>query len=93
MKAGTFGGGTKYGTEISCSWVGIKACFNNFKYSYEFKIVKQGTSKYFTLAMKLEKKISLNWKKYPVGFKLGKKSSSSNSIFQTGELENSSSDR
>jgi hypothetical protein len=23
--------------------------------------------------MKLEKKISLNWKKYPVGFKLGKK--------------------
>jgi hypothetical protein len=34
-------------------------------------------SKYFTLAMKLEKKINLNWKRYPVGFKLGKKSSSS----------------
>ena len=43
--------------------------------------------------MKLEKKISLSWKRYPVGFKLGKKSSSSNSIFQTGELEKSSSDR
>jgi hypothetical protein len=43
--------------------------------------------------MKHEKKISLNWKKYPVGFKLGKKSSSSNSIFQTGELGKSSSDR
>jgi hypothetical protein len=43
--------------------------------------------------MKLEKKNSLNWKKYPVGFKLGKKSSSSNSIFQTGELEKTSSDR
>jgi hypothetical protein len=40
--------------------------------------------------MKLEeKKISLNWKKYPIGFKLGKKSSSSNLIFQTGELEKS----
>jgi hypothetical protein len=44
--------------------------------------------------MKLEKKrISLNWKKYPVGFKLGKKSSSSNLKFQTGELEKSISDR
>jgi hypothetical protein len=43
--------------------------------------------------MKLEKKISLDWKKYPVGFKLGKTSSSSNSIFQTGELEKSSSDK
>jgi hypothetical protein len=42
--------------------------------------------------MKLEKKISLNWKKYPVGFKLEKKSSSSNLTFQTGELEKSSSD-
>jgi len=31
-------------------------------------------------------------KKYPVGFKLGKKSSSSNSIFLTGELEKSSAD-
>jgi hypothetical protein len=37
--------------------------------------------------MKLEKKISLNWKKYPVGFKLG------NPVHQTGELEKSSSDR
>jgi hypothetical protein len=43
--------------------------------------------------MKLEKEISLNWKKYPVGFKLGKKSSSSNWIFRTGELGKSSSDR
>jgi hypothetical protein len=43
--------------------------------------------------MKLEKKISLNWKKYPDGFKLGKKSSSSNLIFHTGELEKTSSDR
>ena len=25
MKAGTFGGGTKYGTEMSSSWVGIKS--------------------------------------------------------------------
>ena len=31
--------------------------------------------------------------KYPVGFKLGKKSSSSNSIFQTGELEKYNADR
>jgi hypothetical protein len=36
---------------------------------------------------------SLKWKNYPVGFKLGKKSSSSNSIFQTGEFEKSSSNR
>jgi hypothetical protein len=36
--------------------------------------------------MKLEKKISLNWKKNPVGFKLGKK----NPVHQTGyfKLEN-----
>ena len=35
--------------------------------------------------MKLEKKISLNWKKYPVGFKLGK-----NPVHQTRyfKLEN-----
>ena len=30
----------------------------------------QGPSKYFTLAQKLEKKSSWNWKKYPVGFEL-----------------------
>jgi hypothetical protein len=36
---------------------------------------------------------TLNWKKYPVGFKLGKKTSSSNLIFQTGGLEKSSSDK
>ena len=43
--------------------------------------------------MKLEKQISLNWKKYPVDFKVGKKSTSLNLIFQTGEFEKSSSDR
>ena len=35
----------------------------------------------------------MNWKKYPVGIKLGKKSSSSDSIYQTGVLEKSCSDR
>ena len=33
-------------------------------------------SKYFTLAQKFVKISSLNWKKYPVGFKLEKKYSS-----------------
>ena len=47
----------------------------------------QGPSKYFTLAQKLEKKSSSNWKKYPVGFELDYFPSLSNSIFQTGELE------
>jgi hypothetical protein len=50
-------------------------------------VVKQSQKKYFTLAKKLEKNSC------PVGFKLEKKSSSSNSIFQTGEFENSSADR
>ena len=44
--------------------------------------------------MKLEKKISLNWKKFPVGFKMGKNPfHQTGYIFQTGELEKSSSDK
>jgi hypothetical protein len=45
------------------------------------------------LAQKLEKKSSLNWKKYPVGFELDFFPSLSNSIFHTVELEKSSLDR
>ena len=58
---------------------------------YGNTVVKQGSSKRFNLVQKHEEKkpSSLNWKKYPVSFKLGKKSSSSNSIFQPiRELEN-----
>jgi hypothetical protein len=51
-------------------------------------MVKQGPSKYFTLAMKLEKKFSLNWKKYPVGFKLGKNPVHQTRYFKLENLKN-----
>ena len=55
-------------------------------------MVKQGPSKYFTLAMKLLKN-QFELEKISSWFQTGKKSSSSNSIFQTGEFEKSSADR
>ena len=79
MKAGTVGGGLNR-TEISCSWVGIKACFHNFKYifiwvqNHQFFSVKTFGSKateFLTNPFSAEKKTLLL---------LEKKSSSSFSI-------------
>ena len=52
-----------------------------------YYIVKQGPSKYFTLAQKLGKNPVRTGKNIQFVFKPGKKSSSSNWIFQTGECQ------